>query len=61
MKSSLITVALLVASASPATAQDWVLSGWTRGAFSAVGALDLAVAWQLVAELWRGMRENDGK
>jgi len=31
----------------------WVLSGWTRGIVSGLGALDLLIAMQLGLELWR--------
>jgi len=40
----------------------WVLSGWTRGIVSGLGALDLLIAMQLGLELWRrsvGKKKGD--
>ncbi len=37
----------------PETVGRWVLSGWIRGTVSGLGALDLAVAVQVGAEIFR--------
>lgn len=34
----------------------WVLTGWVRGIVSGLGALDLVIALQVGAEMWRRMR-----
>jgi hypothetical protein len=36
----------------------WARSGWLRGAVSAVGALDLFIAAQMLRELWVDVRRN---
>jgi len=36
--------------------EGWVVSGWFRGLVSALGALDLVVAFQMVLEMWREVR-----
>lgn len=36
----------------------WVLSGWARGVASGLGALDLAIAAQFGADLWRRYRQD---
>jgi hypothetical protein len=42
-------------------AATWMMSGWVRGVVSGVGALDLVVALQVGAELWKGMRSDPGE
>lgn len=41
---------------TPKTMEVWMLSGWVRGGVSGLGALDLAIAVQLFAQLWRRYR-----
>ena len=41
---------------APTAAGPWVGSGWVRGLVSGLGALDLAVALQVLRELWREMQ-----
>jgi len=36
----------------------WVLTGWVRGIVSGLGALDLVIALQVGAEMWRRMRRD---
>jgi hypothetical protein len=43
----------------PAPLAGWALSGWARGIVSGLGALDLVIALQYVAELW-GPSESGG-
>lgn len=38
----------------------WLRSGFTRGLVTGIGILDLVVAFQEGAELWRRMRSGDG-
>jgi hypothetical protein len=40
----------------PARLGIWVRTGWVRGLVSGLGALDLAVAFQVGRELWSAMR-----
>ena len=40
----------------PKQVGHWVLSGWTRGIVSGLGALDLAIAVQVGGDLWRAYR-----
>jgi hypothetical protein len=46
-----VIVALL-----PETLGGWARSGWTRGAVSGLGALDLVTAAQEARALWHGLR-----
>ena len=46
---------------APTPAGPWVGSGWTRGLVSGLGALDLAVAFQVLRELWNGMQSRAGE
>lgn len=46
---------------APTAAGPWVASGWLRGLVSGLGALDLAVALQVLRELWREMNERSGR
>jgi hypothetical protein len=43
---------------APTPAGPWIGSGWVRGLVSGLGALDLAVALQVLRELWSRMREQ---
>lgn len=40
----------------PTRLGQWLLSGWARGTVSGLGALNLAVAFQVAIELWQNMR-----
>jgi hypothetical protein len=44
----------------PGPLGTWVRSGWTRGAVSGVGALDLLAAIPHAASLWRAVRMPAG-
>lgn len=35
-----------------------LMSGWTRGLVSGLGALDLAIAGQIAVEIWKDMRRD---
>lgn len=48
------------AALAPESIGGWLLSGWVRGGVSGLGALDLAVAVQLGAELLRVNRQSRG-
>ncbi|HXV77076.1 MAG TPA: hypothetical protein VD788_12235 [Candidatus Polarisedimenticolaceae bacterium] len=39
----------------PTKLGQWVLGGWVRGTISGLGALNLAVAFQVAIELWKAM------
>ena len=42
----------------PKSVGRWVLTGWARGVVSGLGALDLMIALQVGAEIWRRGRSE---
>lgn len=38
----------------------WIRNGWTRGAVTGIGILDLLAAFSAGRTLWRSMREDGG-